>query len=222
MTKAIVAKIDLGFAKIDGLMLPNGSYAIAVPQIADLFQIPNKNTSRDFKALLGDSFQFLKTSSELNPKAVNALSVRDFSLLVVELSAKGHPFAKALNRAFVEESIDRRFDTAFGKKVSEVERNQILALRMKRLLARRGWTDLLQERHIQCYGTKPTPNQFKEWTVRVNQVLFAKKHFKCDRDNMEVEEQRIIEMFENMAVRRAGQNPNSEPDKLLELALDTF
>lgn len=136
MTKAIVAKIDLGFAKIDGLMLPNGSYAIAVPQIADLFEMPNKNTSRDFKALLGDSFQFLKTSSELNPKAVNTLNIKDFALLVVELSAKGHPLAKALNKAFVEEAIERRYDTAFGKKVEEAEYNVRLVLRMKRLLAR--------------------------------------------------------------------------------------
>jgi hypothetical protein len=35
--KATSAKINLGFAIIDGLMLPDGNYAIAVPQIADLF-----------------------------------------------------------------------------------------------------------------------------------------------------------------------------------------
>jgi len=39
---------------------------------------------------------------------------------------------------------------------------------------------------------------------------------------MLAQEQRIIEMFENMAVRRATQNPNVDPNRLLELALDTF
>jgi len=39
---------------------------------------------------------------------------------------------------------------------------------------------------------------------------------------MQSEEQRTIEMFENMAIRRAGQNPQANPAALLELALDTF
>ena len=88
--KAQIATIDLGFTKFDGLMMPDGEYAIAVPQVAELFQFPIKHTSRDFKALLGDGFQFTKASTELNPKAVNTLSVKDFALLVVELSAKGY------------------------------------------------------------------------------------------------------------------------------------
>jgi len=222
MTKAIVAKIDLGFAQFEGLMLPDGSYAIAVPQIAQLIGFDKGQASRDVKALLGKDFRFDKVSSELNSKAVNTLTIKEFSLLLIELTAAGYPVARALASAFAEEAIDRRYDTAFGKKVSESERNQILAQRMKRLLARRGWTDVLQDRHVQCYGAKPTPKQFKDWTVRVNQVLFSRKHFNCDRDNMQAEEQRTIEMFENMAIRRAGQNPKATPTILLELALDTF
>lgn len=220
--KAQIATIDLGFVKFDGLMMPDGEYAIAVPQVADLFQFSNSHTSRDFKALLGKDFQFTKANTELNPKAVNILNIKDFALLTVELSAKGHPTAKALNRAFVEESIQRRYDIAFGKKVSEAEYNEQLAFRYKRLLSRRLWTDTLQERHAQCFGTKPNSDQFKAWTVRANQVLFGRKHFNRDRDTMESEDQRIIEAFEFIAVRRAKQNPSADPDRLLELALDTF
>lgn len=220
--KAQIATIDLGFTKFDGLMMPDGSYGIAVPQVADLFQFDKNQASRDFKALLGSGFQFAKASTELNPKAVNTLNIKDFALLVVELSAKGHLLAKALNKAFVEEAIERRYDTAFGKKVEEAEYNARLALRMKRLLARHAWTDVLQERHIQCFGTKPTPNQFRDWTVKVNEALFNKKHFNCNRDNMDQEEQRMIESFEYMAVRRAKQHPNATPNELLSLALDTY
>ena len=222
MTKAIVSQIDLGFAKFEGLMLPDGSYAIGVSQIAELMQSAKDHSSRDIKALLGKGFQFAKIASELNPKAVNIVDLITFRKIIRALDKQGNPVASALVDAFIEESIDRRYDTAFGKKVTESERNQILAQRMKRLIARRGWTDILQERHIECYGSKPTPKQFRDWTVRVNQALFTKTHFKCDRDNMQAEEQSIIETFEKMAVRRAGQNPKEEPTILLELALDTF
>ena len=30
-SKAVVATVDLGFAKIDGLMLPDGSYVASIP-----------------------------------------------------------------------------------------------------------------------------------------------------------------------------------------------
>lgn len=93
---------------------------------------------------------------------------------------------------------------------------------MKRLMARHAWTDVLRDRHIQCFGVKPNQNQYKAWTVRANQVLFNRRHFNCDRDNMEMEEQRVIESFEYMAARRAKQNPRATPDQLLELALDIF
>jgi len=36
--KATVSQVDLGFIQIEGLLLSNGNYAVAIPQIADLFQ----------------------------------------------------------------------------------------------------------------------------------------------------------------------------------------
>ena len=48
-TKAVIATIDLGFTKIDGLMLPDGSYAIAVPQLAELKLVPpNRSLKQNF------------------------------------------------------------------------------------------------------------------------------------------------------------------------------
>lgn len=35
--KAIVAPVNIGRIVIDGLMLPNGDFAIAVPQATELF-----------------------------------------------------------------------------------------------------------------------------------------------------------------------------------------
>jgi hypothetical protein len=220
--KAQVATIDLGFTQFDGLMLPDGQYAIAVPQAADLFERSRSVASRDFKRLLGARFESSKMTTEFNQAPVNVISISVFRLLVRELDKQGNQIATALVDAFFEESIERRFDTAFEKKVSETEYNQRLVLRMSRLMARHAWTDILRDRHIQIFGAKPSPNQFKQWTIKANQVLFHRDHFNGNRDNMELEEQRIIESFEFMAVRRANQNPNATPNQLLTMALDTF
>jgi hypothetical protein len=220
--KAQIATIDLGFVKFDGLMMPDGEYAIAIPQVATLIQFNPNTASRDFKRLMGEGFNSSKQSIEGTKAQVNIINLDNFIDLLYALAKDENVIADTIIKSFLKEPLQRRFDIAFGKKVSESEYNKQLAFRYKRLLSRRLWTDVLQERHLQCFGVKPTSEQFKHWTVRANQVLFGKRHFNCDRDTMEQEEQRIIEAFEFMAVRRAKQNPNVNPDKLLELALDTF
>ncbi len=150
--KAQVATIDLGFTQFDGLMLPDGQYAIAVPQAADLFERSRSVASRDFKRLLGARFESSKMTTEFNQAPVNVISISVFRLLVRELDKQGNQIATALVDAFFEESIERRFDTAFEKKVSETEYNQRLVLRMSRLMARHAWTDILRDRHIQIFG----------------------------------------------------------------------
>lgn len=54
--KAQIATIDLGFVKFDGLMMPDGGYAIAVPQVATLIQSSQNYASQGFKRLLGKGF----------------------------------------------------------------------------------------------------------------------------------------------------------------------
>ena len=202
--------------------MPDGEYAIAVPQVAVLVQSTQNYASQEFKRLLGKGFNPHKSSVEGIKAQVNIINLQSFTKLLYALAKEGNPVADALVESLLEESFERRFDTAFNKKVSEAEYNTRLALRYKRILARHAWTDVLQERHLQCFGTKPSPNQFKNWTVKVNEALFSKKHFNCNRDNMEEEEQRMIESFEYMAVRRAKQHPKAMPDELLDLALDTY
>lgn len=220
--KAQVATVDLGFTKFDGLMLPSGEYAIAVPQAALLFET-NKNTaSQQFKRILGERFETNKASTPFNQAPINIISISVFRLLVRELDKQGNAIATALVDAFFEESIERRLDTAFGKKVSEAEYNERLALRMKRLVARHAWTDVLRDRHIQCFGVKPESEQYRLWTIRANEVLFNRRHFNCDRDTMAMEEQKLIESFEYTAVRKSKKHPTAKPDELLELTLSVF
>jgi hypothetical protein len=163
-TKAIIAQIDFGFTQIEGLMLPDGSYGIAVAQANTLLEFSgrNKDATRALKPILGKDFEGRKVKTELNSNAIYVLTIGQFSDLIFELATKhNNSVAIALLKASMQETIERRFDIAFNQRVEESERNERLALRMQRLLTRKTWTDVLQDRHLELYGTKPVPNQFK-------------------------------------------------------------
>lgn len=222
LNKAVVSEVDLGFAQIQGLMLPDGSFAVAVPQLAELLSFDRNQASRDIKALLGKDFRFDTAKSELNSKAVNILLLPQVSKVIYLLSLKGNEIAKELMLALVDEGLDRRFNKAFGRKVTDDEYNARLALRLARLQARRLWTDILRDRSLELYGIKPQPEQYKIWTVIVNDRLFNRDHFFRNRDNMNQVEQETIELFERMARRKAELYPQATPDQLVEMALAAF
>lgn len=121
MSKAKIATISYAGFEFEGLMLPNGDYAIGVSQAADLFLIPQKHSSREFKALLGKGFQFPKVKSELHPKAVNVIKLPNFSRLVLRLVAKGNPKAQEIAEASIELPLKMAFDQAFYLSVSSEE-----------------------------------------------------------------------------------------------------
>jgi hypothetical protein len=130
--------------------------------------------------------------------------------------------AITLLAVLAEESIERRFNHAFGIKCTEEEYNEKLKLRIKRLMARKDYTDVLMNRHVDLYGVKPEPSDYRDWTVMVNQHLFGVKHFKCDRDNMTTEQQELISDLERTAKRFASKDANFKPLELIAKSLDTF
>lgn len=222
VTKAIIAKIELGIITTEGLMLPSGDYAVAVSQVANIFSLPKNHATRDVKRLLCKDSPLPKVASELNSKPVNIIFLNDFKRIIRSLDKQGHPVAEALADALLEEGIERRFARAFNQKVEEEEYDERLKLRMKRLLARHDWTDVLMNRHVDLNGVKPEPQDYKRWTVTVNQKLFGQPHFCRNRDNMTPEQQQTIYDFERMAKRRAEQYPTITADELVIKALDTF
>lgn len=147
-SKAMVAKVSFGFVEIDGLCLPDESYAISVTQLMRILN-PNSarqdNSSRDVKAVLGKDFQPVKASSELNPNKVNILTLDQAKMVIRELDKKGNKVAQAFVDALVLEGIERRFDAAFGKKVDEEKRNIFLKARVESKVARRSLTDAAQD-----------------------------------------------------------------------------
>ena len=95
MLTAIVSPVPIGNRSIEGLLLQDGTYAIAVPQICSIFQFPIKHASRDLKDILGTGFQFPKARTTLHPKAVNCVTLKDFEILTFELVLRGNSSAIA-------------------------------------------------------------------------------------------------------------------------------
>lgn len=124
--KAYVTQVDLGAIEIEGLMDEQGKFYVAVPQISDTFQFPNKHASRDIKALLGEGFQFPKLSTELHPKAVNAVPLDAFDKLVVKLALKGNELAIAQLDSSNSLNSKQLFSDAFGVKFEKEERQNYL------------------------------------------------------------------------------------------------
>ena len=122
MLTAIVSPVPIGNRSIEGLLLQDGTYAIAVPQICSIFQFPIKNATRDIKAILGAGFQFLKARTTLHPKAVNCVTLKDFEILTFELVLRGNSSAIAFTRDLLGFSLQVLFDDAFDKESTKESR----------------------------------------------------------------------------------------------------
>ncbi len=103
--KAVVASVNYAGFEFPGLKLPDGSYAIAVSQVVEIFQRSNEgfqfaknHASRDIKYLLGKDFQFAKSASEIHPKKVNILTIEQFGELAFHVAFRGNDVAKAISK----------------------------------------------------------------------------------------------------------------------------
>lgn len=158
--KATRTEIQIGTYQVEGFMLPDGSYRMSLSQAAECIGKPARGTfdflkSKTLKRLLaegGGTFEFLDN------EAIAALSsdsytadqflvdigsdreqgmtrIRGLPLEIVSIywqweSYRGNKQAFLLVTSMVTESLERRFDTAFGVARSEEERNQRLSDRL--------------------------------------------------------------------------------------------
>jgi hypothetical protein len=83
---AQITEVKIGHLSLEGLYANDNQFYVAVAQLSEKFQFLIKNASRDLKALLGEDFQFLKIKTKLHPKAINAIALKDFELVVFELA----------------------------------------------------------------------------------------------------------------------------------------
>jgi len=174
-TKATRTTIQIGDIEIDGFMLPNGEYCMSQVQIAEIVDLPRQNasrflTSKAIKALLGKDYtghDFEQIPVESERTRISPVPLEVVAAYWVYQSSRGNKKAIALNMAMVTESLERRFDNAFGVSRSEAERNDRLSQRIEQLEADMGeayavdddirrerdyFERLLRENNIDPYG----------------------------------------------------------------------
>ena len=142
LKKAVVTTVKVGRIEFEGLMLPNGSYAIAISQLDALGLIRQNKASKVLKALLGNSFQLDKTISELNPRAVNIISLSDFKKLLIKLENKP---AQDLRDELIGLSFKQVLSEAFRQKFEKDENQQWLKERQDGKDVRRTFTDSIKD-----------------------------------------------------------------------------
>ncbi len=156
--KATRATVAIGALTVDAFMLPDGSYRMSLSQAAECIGKPARGTfdflqSKAFKRLLGEvqgTFDSLPDESTDTYKPENLTvdigesgsqgqtRVRGLPLELVALywaweSFRGNRSALLLTVSLTTESLERRFDNAFGVIRTEDERNERLSQQNKQL-----------------------------------------------------------------------------------------
>jgi hypothetical protein len=139
MTNEIRAQraiVQLGDFQIEGFMLPDGSYRMSQTQAAECVGKPEINArrfldSRAIKALLGEGYtpdSIEVESTQLRGQTrINALPLAVVTAYWFTQAKQGNDQAASLVWAMLTETLERRFDRAFGVSRSEDDWNQRLS-----------------------------------------------------------------------------------------------
>ncbi len=143
--KAKQAPVSIGGIELSGFQMPDGSYRMSQAQAAECVNATPMSASRflqskAFKALKGEGYTdnaieqiaIDSTGQTRGETRINALPLDIVMLFWLYQCSRGNKQALSLLAALGTESIERRFDVAFGVNRSEDEYNQRLADRLQR------------------------------------------------------------------------------------------
>ncbi len=141
--KAIRATVSIGELVVDAFMLPDGSYRMSQTQLAEAVGKDEINarrflTSKSINAIRGESYtpDSIEVSSPNETRGqtrFNALPLDVVTAYWLYQSSQGNKQALTLVWALLSESLERRFDNAFGVVRTEQERNKTTTARIKSL-----------------------------------------------------------------------------------------
>ena len=166
--KAKRSTVAIGSLSIAGFQMPDGSYRMSQTQAAECIGKPEINArrfldSRGIKALRGegytpDTIEVDSPEQERGQTRFNALPLDVVSAYWLWEASKGNQQAIALCYALMAETLERRFDNAFGVERSESDREALLAQRLQADLSALG----------EAYAE---PDELREQVARLEQQL---------------------------------------------------
>jgi len=143
--KAKRETIFIGSLEIEGFMMPDGSYRMSQRQAAECIGTEPSNASRflrskAFKALRDnestdctfDQIEVESSQQSTGGTRINAVPLDVVMLFWLYQCSRGNKPALSLLAALATETLERRFDAAFGVEHSDDEYNQRLAERLQR------------------------------------------------------------------------------------------
>lgn len=134
--KAKRETIFVGSLEIEGFMMPDGSYKMSQTQAAQAVEKDESNArkflrSKGAKSLIGEDYTpGRKSQIEVEATRFTPLELREVSAFWLWESHRGNKKALALCHALMMETLERRFDDAFGVERTEGERQARLTERM--------------------------------------------------------------------------------------------
>lgn len=141
--KARRSIISIGALEIEGFQMPDGSYRMSQSSAAAAIELGRQNVSdflrsKAIKRLLGEGYTGQISGVEVESSdqtrgqtRINALPIEAVNAYWHWQSHRGNKKALQLCMALSAETLDRRFDVAFGVSRSEDEYNQRLADRLQ-------------------------------------------------------------------------------------------
>ena len=143
--KATRAEVSIGPLSVEGFQMPDGTYRMSQTSAARAVELGRQNVSdflrsKAIKRLLGKGYTCqiseIEVDSELQSRGqarINALPLEAVNAYWHWQSHRGNKAALALVMALATETLERRFDSAFGVSRSEGEYNQQLSDRIQQL-----------------------------------------------------------------------------------------
>ena len=172
--KAKRERVRIGVLSVEGFQMPDGSYRMSLNSMAEAVGLVRRNAfdflrSKAAKRLLGEGFTSSISEIEVEPSEnqssgqtrIQALPLRVVSKYWLWQAYRGNKIAFALVDALLEESLERRFDNAFGIERTESERNVRLSERLR---------SVEQERDL-AVDAIALPDIYQEHIARLEQQI---------------------------------------------------
>ena len=185
---AKVAQVEFGnLATVEGLLLENGEYAIAVQQVAAMFSVASLTVHRLLKRLQGKDSSRITTYRVKTDRTNSsgrkvrtseiAISISDFRKIVRGLDKKEHPLAVFLVDVLTDVALLQLFADGFSQELTASDRQVYINRLLEEILP---WIRLYDKdlctRGFRGYGARFYYKYFYFWLTAEEKAHLEKKN----------------------------------------------